>query len=135
MIGVNAEGVEAPQGGRRRRANADGGRHHFHKVRVTPEEEGRLAQLAAAQRVTIPRLLIESTFAQDAGTTVTERRDAQAELFRVHRLLAAISNNVNQIAKATNATGEVQSETVETMRAARRIAGQVSDAIDRLGLQ
>lgn len=125
----------AANGGRRRRANAEGGRHHFHKVKVTPEEEGRLARMAAEQRVTIPRLLVESTFAQDAGATVTQRRDSQAELFRVHRLLVAISNNVNQIAKATNATGEVQAETAETLRATRRIAGQVSDAIDGLGLQ
>ncbi|MCD2444368.1 MobC family plasmid mobilization relaxosome protein [Agromyces sp. SYSU K20354] len=122
-------------GSRRRRANAEGGRHHFHKVKVTPEEEGRLAAMAAAQRVTIPRLLVESTFAQNAGTTVTERRDAQAELFRIHRLLAASSNNINQIAKATNATGEIQAELLETLKAHRRIAANVTTAIDGLGLQ
>ena len=121
--------------GRRRRANVEGGRHHFHKVKVTPEEEGRLLAMAAAQRVTIPRLLIESAFAQDSGATLTERRDAMTELFAIHRLLASVSNNVNQMAKATNATGDVQAEMVETLRATRRIAGRVTDAIDGLGLQ
>ncbi|WP_435736432.1 plasmid mobilization relaxosome protein MobC [Cellulosimicrobium sp. PMB13] len=33
-----------------------------------------------------------------------------------------MSNNVNQMAKATNATGEVQDEMVETLRAVRRLA-------------
>ena len=55
-----------------------------------------------------------------------------AELFALHRLLAAVSNNVNQIAKATNATGEIQAELVETMRAVRRVAERIDDAIDGL---
>src|SRR5659263_189905 len=87
---------------RRRRANVAGGRQHHHKVKVTPEEEGVLLRLAEAQHVTIPRLLVESALAAATSETPTERRDAIADLFRLHRLLAAISNNVNQMAKATN---------------------------------
>lgn len=118
---------------RRRRANVDGGRQHEHKVKVSPEEEGLLARLAQAQRVTVPRLLVESALAVAAGAeTPTERRDAMVELFAVHRLLAAISNNVNQMAKATNATGEVQAELVQTLRAVRRVAERIDLAIDGL---
>lgn len=117
---------------RRRRANAAGGRAHRHVVRVSPEEEGRLLALAEAQHVTVPRLLVESALAP-AGETSTQRRDAIAELFRVHRLLAAVSNNVNQMARATNATGEVQSEMVQTLRAVRRTAERVDAVIDGLG--
>lgn len=119
---------------RRRRANVAGGRLHQHKVKVTPEEEGVLLRLAEAQRVTVPRLLVESTLAAASGETPTERRDAIAELFRLHRLLAAISNNVNQIAKATNATGEVHDELVATLRAVRRTAERIDGAIDGLAL-
>jgi len=111
-----------------------GGRLHQHKVKVTPEEEGVLLRLAEAQRVTVPRLLVESTLAAASGETPTERRDAIAELFRLHRLLAAISNNVNQIAKATNATGEVHDELVATLRAVRRTAERIDGAIDGLAL-
>lgn len=42
---------------RRRRANVTGGRHQFHKVKVTPEEEAVLLRLSKAQRVTMSRLL------------------------------------------------------------------------------
>ncbi len=119
---------------RRRRANVAGGRLHQHKVKVTPEEEGVLLRLAEAQRVTVPRLLVESTLAAASGETPTERRDAIAELFRLHRLLAAISNNVNQIANATNATGEVHDELVATLRAVRRTAERIDGAIDGLAL-
>jgi len=120
---------------RRRRANATGGRTAVRKVKVTPEEEGVLMRLALAQGVTVPRLLVESALATGTAgemETPTDRRNAMAELFALHRLLAAISNNVNQMAKATNATGEVAAEMVATLRAARRTAERIDDAIDDL---
>lgn len=119
---------------RRRRANAEGGRQHFHKVGVTPEEEGALARIAAAQRVTIPRLLVESALSE-RGETPSTRREAMAELFGLHRLLAGIANNVNQIAKAANATGEAQAETSATLDAVRRTATRIDAAIDGLSLR
>lgn len=117
---------------RRRRSNVAGGRQHFHKVKVTPEEEAVLLRLSKAQHVTIPRLLVESALAVETSETPTERRNAMAELYTLHRLLAAISNNVNQMAKATNATGTVPPELVETLRAVRRTAEKIDDAIDGL---
>ena len=120
--------------GRRRRANVTGGRRVQHKVLVSAEEEGVLIRLAGEQRVTIPRLLVESAIASSAGETRTERRDAIAELFGIHRLLAAVSNNVNQIAKATNATGQRQAETDATLAAVRRVAERIDAAVDELSL-
>jgi len=117
---------------RRRRANAEGGRQHFHKVGVTPEEEGMLARIAAAQHVTVPRLMVEAALSVERSETPTERKQAMAEMFAVHRLLAAISNNVNQMAKATNATGELQAEMTATLDAVRRVAARLDDAIDGL---
>ena len=127
---------EAPKGrqfARRRRANVEGGRPHRHEVKVSPEEEGILLRLAAEQRVTVPRLLVESALAARSETP-SERRNAMAELFALHRLLASISNNVNQMAKATNATGEVQEELSATLSAVRRTALRIDDAIDGLSL-
>lgn len=122
--------------GRQRRANVEGGRQHFHKVKVSAEEEGSLARLAAAQHVTIPRLLVESAIASEhAGETPTERRNAIAELFALHRLLAAVSNNVNQIARATNATGEVQEDMRWTLAKVRETAVRIDKAIDGLAAQ
>lgn len=57
---------------------------------------------------------------------------ARRRLVGLHRLLAAVSNNVNQVAKATNATGEVQDEVVETLRAVRRLAERIDASIDGL---
>ena len=120
---------------RRRRANYAGGRQHQHKVRVSPEEHGRLLTLALEQGVTIPRLLVESALSIGQGETPTQRREAMAELFGLHRLLAAISNNVNQIARVANATGELREELEATLRKSREVASRIDDAIDGLALQ
>lgn len=118
---------------RRRRANVPGGRRHSHEVKVTPEEEALLLQRAEAQRVTIPRLLVEAALAPQ-GETPTQRRELLAEMFAVNRLLGNLANNVNQIAKATNATGEWQAETAATLSAVRRTSVRIDAAIDRLAL-
>lgn len=128
-----AEERESRRGplGRRRRANAPGGRRHSHQVKVTPEEEARLVQLAQAHRVSVPRLLVESALAQQ-GETPTERRNVITELFGLHRLLGSIANNINQMAKVTNATGEAQLEMRATMAAVRRTADRIDAAVDEL---
>lgn len=51
-----------------------------------------VARMAAEQQVSIPRLLIESVLASEAPT---RRKQAIEELFALNRLLAAVSNNVN----------------------------------------
>ena len=116
--------------GRRRRANYVGGRAHRHEVKVSPEEEALLLQAALAQGVTVPRLLVESALTADRGETATERKQLAAEMFKAVRLLAAVSNNVNQIARHANATGEVSAETAATLTAVRRVVARVEDAID-----
>ena len=132
---MSDETAAEPQTERRRRANAPGGRKHKHEVKVTPEEEGRLLRLALAQRVTIPRLLVETTLASETGETVTERRNAIGKLFDLHRLLAAVSNNVNQIAKAVNSTGgEVPPQTDAVMSALRATVQRVNVEIERFSL-
>lgn len=120
---------------RRRRANVEGGRRYFHKVGVSPEEEAVLLRLAETHGVSVPRLLVESAVALEQGETPTERKDAIVELFKLYRLLAAISNNVNQMAKAANATGVLDEDLRSTLQAVRRTAGRIDAAVDGLGAQ
>ena len=118
--------------GRKRRANVRGGRMFSHRVRVTAEEEAALQALAVQHGVGVVRLMVEAALSVDKRETPTQRREAMAELFAIKRLLAAVSNNVNQIAKATNATGEYQDGLEGTLLAVRRVAGRIDEAIEGL---
>lgn len=121
--------------GPERRKRVLGGRHAArYNVKVTAAEGGVLERIAAAQHVSVPRLLVEAAMSSELRETPTERKAAMAELFALHRLLAAISNNVNQIAKVANATGEIQGELRSTLDAVRRTAERIDDAIDGMSI-
>lgn len=117
--------------GRRRRANVAGGRQHRHVVKVTPEEELRLLVLAGEQGVSVPRLLVESALAQ-RGETSAERRAVIAELFAVRRFLAAVSNNLNQVAKHANAGAEFPEDAAVVLAVVRRMVPRLEAAVEGL---
>lgn len=124
--------------GLRRRRRAVGGRRTRYEVRVTPEEEGRLRVLALRYGVSIQKLLVDSTLGGGAATaaaTGAERESILVELFKLHRLLANVANNVNQIARVANTTGEIAPETDATFAAARRTAERIDSVIDELSAQ
>lgn len=131
VVGVS-EDAQPVRWGRMRRANVAGGRRFAHQVKVTPEEEAALLVRAEEQGVTVARLLVESALAGGAETAA-QRRNLVVELFGVHRLLGTIANNVNQIAKATNATGEWQEQTTAAMVAVRRTCDRIDALVDELG--
>jgi uncharacterized protein (DUF1778 family) len=116
---------------RRRRANVAGGREHAHRVRVSPQEHEVLVQRAEAQHVSVPRLLVESALSE-TGETPAQRQAAMVELFAVRRLLAAVSNNVNQVARHANAGEEFPQDAAAALTAVRRVVGRIDQAIDEL---
>lgn len=119
----------------KRRRRVEGGRQHRHVVRVTPEEEGQLLALALRYRVSVPKLLVDSALAGGAAAAAANasvRHEVIAQMFAMHRLLADIANNVNQMARATNATGEVQDAMVVTLAKVREVADRIDAFVDEL---
>ena len=107
-------------------------RPHVHKVRVSEEQERQLVLRAAEHgNVSIPRLLVESAL---AGGTEAARTLAgvAAELFRTSAFLGKVGVNVNQIARATNATLETQPETVAAMEAVVRVCDRIDALLEDL---
>src|SRR5690606_41953638 len=93
--------------------------------------------LARALRywVGVPRVLVDSAVAGGAANAAANAsvRDAlRAELVKAYRVPAGIANHVNQIARATNATGEAQAEMSATLAAVRRTAERIDGLIDQL---
>lgn len=119
---------------RQRQANVDGGRSVRREVKLAPAELLALQVRADAQRVSVPRLLVESALADSAPETARERRELLAVLFRLERGLAATGNNINQIARAANTTAEVRSDLGSSLDELRRVVGDIDRAIASLSM-
>jgi hypothetical protein len=123
----------AHRGARRRRANAPTRRTRAVQVKCTAEEYLALTGLAAARQVSVPRLLVESALAVDVGQTLTERQETLGLLLRMNRLLAAVSNNVNQVARAANAGVELQADAAASIAYVRgELLPRLRLAVDRV---
>lgn len=115
---------------RRRQANVEGGRPVRREVRLTEFEDNALMLKAAEQKVSVQRLLVESALTFEAGETVTDRRHALGVILRVERQLAAIGNNLNQIARAVNAGEPVETGISKSLEYLRSALGKLEGAAD-----
>ena len=104
------------------RGREDEPRDAYQQVTLTATEQQQLRERAAGLGVSVPRLLVESALA--GVETPADRRAWIAELFELRRLLATIANNVNQLARTANTTGELP--------AAARLSGTLAEVDEML---
>lgn len=119
-------------GRRRQQAHLPGGRRGMlHKVRVTPDQERVLAAKADRHGWTIARLLAESALAGSAEEAAAVR-ELVGELMDLQLALGAVGNNLNQIARATNATLEWHPETLAVLKDVDAERDRIRALVDRL---
>lgn len=100
-----------------------------HKVKVTAEQEARLVARANEAGWTVSRLLVESALAGGAEEATT-RAALGGEMFRVVQMLGRVGVNINQLARVTNATGEVQPGTVHALAAMNSVCDRMHAVLD-----
>jgi Bacterial mobilisation protein (MobC) len=125
--GRSARPVPAAVRGAARMRRQPGGRGHQVKVRLNDAEYAATAARAAGARVSMQRLLVEAALAGDAATA-SERRALVAELLAARRLVLAMGNNLNQLARVANSTGFVRPEVSAAAAAAARAVQRLEDA-------
>ncbi|REE98989.1 mobilization protein MobC [Thermomonospora umbrina] len=108
-----------------------GGRKRAVKVLLTEEERATIVRRAEAARVSIPRLLVEAALSGNARTA-TERRAIVIEVLAVRRLVAALGNNVNQLAKVANSTGEIPDQLPAVLDAVQRVLDRLDATASEL---
>jgi len=99
-----------------------------HKVKVTEDQEARLAARAAERNITVSRLLVESALSGGADVAAA-RAHLAGEMFRTVRVLGRIGLNVNQLAKVANATGAVPPEAPAALAALTRAADRLTELV------
>ena len=103
-------------------------------VRVSMSESERAALMVLEQQTGLSpsALMVEAVFGSADPVAVQLRRNQLAELIQMRHQMATIANNVNQIARHANSTGEVLPETAETLQEARRFGADVLAKIEEL---
>ncbi|GGI42704.1 hypothetical protein GCM10010988_40370 [Cnuibacter physcomitrellae] len=108
--------------GRSRRENSESPRDKRYVVYVNAEEQAALeARAVVAGGITVPRLLVESAMNANVQTR-SDVRKFIAGVFELQDGLAAIGNNVNQIAKYANTERVYPSDAEATFEEVRRVA-------------
>lgn len=111
-----------------RQQRAQGGRRNRVDVKLSDEEMVQVQARAISLGVSVPRLLVESVL-YGGVATVTERHQLYRELTQVRRLVAALGNNVNQLARVANSTGYVESGTDAALEATSRASNRLDNLL------
>ena len=108
------------------------GKTQYVRVSMSEAERAQLMMLEQQTGLSPSALMVEAVFGSTDPVAVQLRRNQLAELIQMRQLMATIANNVNQIARHANSTGEVLPETVETLQEARRFGADVLAKIEEL---
>lgn len=116
---------------RRRRANIDGETQYV-RVSMSEQERTRLYVLEEQTGRSPSEILVSAALYAQSSDSLTERRALATEFMAARRYLAALSNNVNQLAKHANATDEFPEEARVAVSRVRAIADRMNGIIDGL---
>jgi len=109
-VGSIDESVDATSGSKaKRQRREEGGRRHRPTVKLSDREYAVISARAESLGISVPRLLVESAMAGSVQP-VTERHALYSQLIAARRTLAALGNNLNQIARAANSGAAVPPE-------------------------
>lgn len=124
--------------GRMRQANAKGGRPIRREVKLTEFEDNALYFAASQAGMTPARFLKESALSRERGISVSERHEMITRLHGIQNALAAIGNNINQLARHANAeealTKEISAELTHSLAQARETMQRVNDVLPSLAV-
>jgi hypothetical protein len=116
---------------RRRRRHVTGGRQARIVVKVTAAEDAKLRQVAEDAGMSVQRLLVASAtgrITQQPLPDHAEKVRLWGEAMEVRNLLAALGNNMNQIARNANSTQEIPADFDAAQRAVTAASNRVRDA-------
>lgn len=115
---------------RRRRANVPGGRDEKIEVKVTAEEKELLRARGKLMNMSPQRLMVTSALGENNAPRVdyTDRKQAWDQACELRNLIAAIGNNMNQIARQANSDEQIREDFAAAVDAVMRAHRRVFDA-------
>lgn len=108
------------------------GKTQYVRVSMSEHERVLLMQLEAETGLSPSAILVDSALGTGDPASLMVRKRELAELLELRRLVATIANNVNQIARHANTTGELAEETAATVGEARLVGHQILNLVQEL---
>jgi hypothetical protein len=100
---------------------------------MSEAERARLHVLEERTKRSASEILVSGALYAENAESLAERRALASELMAARRYLAALSNNVNQLARHANATGEFPEEASVALGRVRAIAERINGLVEGLG--
>nr|WP_155854249.1 plasmid mobilization relaxosome protein MobC [Arthrobacter sp. MA-N2] len=100
---------------------------------ASDEEAAALVVRAEQARKTVPALLFDAAMAQGMAEQFVLDVEVREELTAIRNMMRALGNNMNQLAKHANATGEFPAEATAAIKAVQRTAARINDTLLDLG--
>ncbi|MEX5307661.1 plasmid mobilization relaxosome protein MobC [Kocuria sp. CPCC 205258] len=114
-----------------RRRNIEGATQYV-RVSMSEKERAQLMVLEQQTGLSPSAILVDAALGTGDPTSLMLRKQELATLLELRRLVATIANNVNQITRHANATGELAAETTATVAEARRIGQEILTVLEEI---
>lgn len=116
---------------RRRRANIDGDTQYV-RVSMSEFERAQLKVLEERTGRSPSEILVSAALYAENSESLAERRAMAVEFIAARRYLAALSNNVNQLARHANATDEFPEAARTVLTRVRAVADRINTMLDSM---
>ncbi len=117
--------------GRRRRANIDGATQYV-RVSMSEFERAQLKVLEGRTGRSASEILVSAALYAENSESLAERRAMAVEFIAARRYLAALSNNVNQLARHANAMDEFPEAARTVLSRVRAVADRLNTMLDAM---
>ena len=125
------EGKSPSRFGRKRRANIDGETRYV-RVSMSEFERAQLKVLEERTGRSPSEILVSAALYAENSESLAERRAVAVEFIAARRYLAALSNNVNQLARRANATDEFPEAARTALTRVRAVADRINTMLDAM---
>jgi hypothetical protein len=125
------ERKSTPRLGRKRRANIEGDTQYV-RVSMSEFERAQLKILEERTGRSPSEILVSAALYAENSESLAERRAMAVEFMAARRYLAALSNNVNQLARHANATDEFPEAARTVLTRVRGVAERINTMLDSM---
>ena len=101
------------------------GKTVYVRVSMSELERAQLLQLEAQTGLSPSAILVDAALGSGDPAVLTVKKQEVVTLLAIRRLIATAANNMNQIARHANATGEVKDYAAAAMQETRQLMCQI----------